>query len=109
MNQPGRVSRRTLRLGQALQLALVAVGVGSCAGGDPVGPTAGVPTAITMVGGDGQVAQIGTQLTQDFVVRVDDINGNPVANIPVAWAVASGGGSITPLSDPTDASGLSQA
>jgi alpha-tubulin suppressor-like RCC1 family protein len=109
MNLTGCVNRRTFHLGQALRLVLIAAGVASCAGGDPVGPTAGVPTAITMVGGDGQVAQISTTLTQDFVVRVDDVNGNPVGNIPVIWAVTSGGGSITPASDPTDANGLSQA
>jgi len=83
--------------------------VGSCAGGDPVGPTAGVPSALVSVGGDGQVAQISTQLVQDFVVRVDDVNGDPVASVPVSWAVTSGGGSITPTSDPTDAAGESHA
>jgi alpha-tubulin suppressor-like RCC1 family protein len=109
MNQRGCLYRRSLRLTQALRVAILAAAVGSCAGGDPVGPTAGVPTAIVMVGGDGQVAQISTQLTQDFVVRVEDINGDPVANVPVAWAVTSGGGSIAPTSDPTDAAGESQA
>jgi alpha-tubulin suppressor-like RCC1 family protein len=109
MNQPGQVNRRSFRVSQFLGAALLATAVGSCAGGDPVGPTAGVPTAIVSVGGDGQVAQISTQLVQDFVVRVEDVNGDPVAGVPVAWAVTSGGGSITPANDPTDASGESQA
>ena len=109
MNQRGYVNRRSFRLSQHLGVVLLVAAVGSCSGGDPVGPGAGVPTALVMVGGDGQVAQISTTLVQDFVVRVEDVNGDPVASIPVAWAVSAGGGSITPPSDATDAAGESQA
>jgi alpha-tubulin suppressor-like RCC1 family protein len=109
MNQRGSVHRRPYRFTDALQVALLAAAVGSCSGGDPVSPSAGVPTTVVIVSGNGQVAQVGTALTQDFVVRVDDGGGNPVAGITVTWAVAVGGGSIAPASDPTDASGLSQA
>jgi alpha-tubulin suppressor-like RCC1 family protein len=109
MKQPGYRNSRSFRLSETLVVAILAAALGSCAGGDPVGPTAGVPTAIVLVGGDGQVAQISTALTQDFVVRVNDINGDPVVNVPVSWAVTSGGGSITPTSDATDASGESQS
>jgi alpha-tubulin suppressor-like RCC1 family protein len=109
MNQRGRVNCRSIRLAQALRVLILATVVGSCSGGDPVGPTAGVPASLTSVTGDGQVAQIGTALTQDFVVRVDDAAGDPVANVAVTWAVATGGGSITPTSDQTDAAGLSHS
>src|SRR3954463_14588268 len=109
MNQPGYMNRRSFRLSQSLGAALLLAAVGSCAGGDPVGPTAGVPSALVSVSGDGQVAQISTQLVQDFVVRVEDVNGDPVSNVPISWAVTSGGGSITPTTDATDAGGLSQA
>jgi alpha-tubulin suppressor-like RCC1 family protein len=108
MNQPGSVNRRRL-LPRLFPVALAAAAVGSCSGGDPVSPPTGIPTAITSVTGDQQSAQTSTAVAQDFVVRVDDNAGNPVAGVTVTWAVTAGGGSITPLTDPTDAGGLSQA
>ncbi|MFL5403947.1 MAG: Ig-like domain-containing protein [Gemmatimonadales bacterium] len=100
---------RLLSIRRVLPIAIFAAAVGSCSGGDPVSPSAGVPTALVSVSGDGQAAPVSTALAQDFVVRVDDNAGNPVAGVTVTWAVTAGGGSIAPASDPTDASGLSQA
>jgi alpha-tubulin suppressor-like RCC1 family protein len=102
-------NRRSYRLTEALGVVLLAAGLGSCSGGGPVSPSAGVPTSIVVVSGDGQAGQIGTALAQDFVARVDDNGGNPVTGVTVTWAVATGGGTITPTSDQTDASGLSNA
>jgi alpha-tubulin suppressor-like RCC1 family protein len=109
MNQRGSVHRRSYSLTETLRLIILAAAVGSCSGGDPVSPSAGLPAAVVLVSGNGQVAQVGTTLTQDFVVRVDDSGGNPVPGITVGWEVTGGGGSIAPASDPTDAGGLSQA
>jgi alpha-tubulin suppressor-like RCC1 family protein len=108
MSQRGFVNRRPY-LADALRVALVAAAVGSCSGGEPVSPTAGIPTAIVAVSGDGQNGPVSTALAQNFVVRVDDTDGNPVAGVAVTWAVTAGGGSISPTSAPTDGSGLSQA
>jgi alpha-tubulin suppressor-like RCC1 family protein len=108
MSQRGSVNRRSGRM-QALRLAVLAATLGSCSGGEPVGPSGGIPTAIVSISGDGQSAQIGTTLLQDFVVQVNDAVGNPVPGTLVAWAVMTGGGSINPTSDLTDANGQSQA
>jgi alpha-tubulin suppressor-like RCC1 family protein len=108
MNQPGSANSLSLRLNQAVRMALLAAGVASCSG-DPISPSTGAPAALVAAGGDGQTGQVGTTLGLDFVARVDDAGGNPVAGVTVTWAVASGGGSIAPTSDVTDAGGLTQA
>jgi alpha-tubulin suppressor-like RCC1 family protein len=109
MNQRGSVYRRPYRITELLcALACAAVST-SCQGGDPISPTTAVPSALLSVSGNGQSGNVGTLLGQDFVVRVNDQSGNPLAGVTVTWAVTAGGGAIAPTSDPTDASGLSQA
>lgn len=51
----------------------------------------GVPTTLVAVDGDGQSAQVYAALPDPLVVRVEDEAGDPVANIPIVWAVESGG------------------
>jgi alpha-tubulin suppressor-like RCC1 family protein len=109
MNQRVSLHRPLRRFTWALPVVILAAALGGCTGGDPVSPSAGIPTAIVSISGDGQSAQVGTTLAQDFVVQVNDIDGNPVTGVPVIWAVTAGGGTIAPASDPTDANGQSQA
>jgi hypothetical protein len=52
---------------------------------------------------------VGQALASDVVVRVDDQNGAAMANQAVAFAVTSGGGSVDPFADTTDASGNASA
>jgi len=66
----------------------------------------GVPTAITKVAGDAQSAPAGTAVAIAPQVKVTDAFSNPVPGVAVAFAVASGGGSITGANATTDASGL---
>jgi len=60
---------------------------------------------ITKTTGDNQSAVAGSQLPQALAVQVTDSVGNPVASVAVSFSVTSGGGSVTPLSVLTDASG----
>jgi hypothetical protein len=71
--------------------------------------TAGAPTSLAKVSGEPQTGAAGTALAQPLVVRVTDANGNPVAGTTVAFAVTSGGGTVTPTSAVTDAQGRASA
>lgn len=55
----------------------------------------GGPAAMALVAGDGQSAAVNSPVATPPSVRVTDAGGNPVANVPVTFAVASGGGSVT--------------
>ncbi len=66
--------------------------------------TAGAAAAISVRSGDGGSAQVGT--TRVLEARVVDANGNPVQAHAVAWAVATGGGSLSAPSSATDAAGV---
>jgi protocatechuate 3,4-dioxygenase beta subunit len=70
--------------------------------------TAGASNAATLVkvAGDGQTAVAGSVLPDSLVVRVTDANGNPVADVPVAWSL-TGGGAVSSTSLPTGADGRS--
>lgn len=65
----------------------------------------GSPTTITMTSGNGQSATVATAVAAAPTVRVTDTYGNPVSGVAVAFAVASGGGSVTGPSVTTNASG----
>jgi len=67
--------------------------------------------SLALVSGDGQAAQVGSSLPNPLVVRVRDACGNPVAGVPVRFAVESGpaGAQGYQFSNPvavTDAAGL---
>ncbi|MFL5962507.1 MAG: OmpL47-type beta-barrel domain-containing protein [Gaiellaceae bacterium] len=57
-------------------------------------------------GGDGQSANVNTNVATPPSVLVSDQFGNPVQGTPVTFAIASGGGSQTGGSAATDASGV---
>src|SRR5258706_13648192 len=48
-------------------------------------------------------------LVTAYSVIVHDALGLPVAGVPVSWAVASGGGSISPASSTTNGAGVATA
>ena len=68
---------------------------------------ASAAATIALNAGNGQSGTVNTALAQYAVLVTDGVN--PVAGVPVSWAVTSGGGTITPLLDTTDAAGLSTA
>lgn len=56
----------------------------------------GPVAALEKISGDGQSAQVGTELPDPLVVRAVDQYGNGVPEVEVTWSVVSGGGSISP-------------
>jgi uncharacterized protein YjdB len=63
-------------------------------------------SAITLVSGNNQTANFGTALAQPIVAKVADAFGNGVAGVQVTFNPTSGGGSVTPASMSSNASGL---
>ena len=66
------------------------------------------PDAIKKISGDNQSGRPGAELANPFVVEVVDENGDPVSGTTVAFAVTAGGGSVSPTSATTNASGRAQ-
>jgi adhesin/invasin len=62
-------------------------------------------SGFTIVQGNLQVAQAGTLLPTPVVLRVVDANGDAVPAVTVVFAVAAGGGTVTPASILSDAHG----
>lgn len=71
--------------------------------------TAGPPAELAKVSGEPQDGVVGSPLADPLAVRVTDVHGNPVGSASVAWAVSSGGGSITPATSTTNAAGEASA
>lgn len=67
-----------------------------------------VPTALAKVSGDAQSALTEAQFAQPLRVRVTAADGIGVANWPVDFAVAAGGGSLSASKDTTDANGFAE-
>lgn len=65
-------------------------------------PVAG---SLVLVQGNNQQAQGGTELPNPIVIRVLDAEANPLAKYPVGFAVAQGGGSVSPGSALSDENG----
>ena len=63
-------------------------------------------TQMALQAGDGQSASTGAAVTTAPSVVVTDAKGMPVAYVPVAFAVATGGGSVKTVEAVTDASGV---
>jgi hypothetical protein len=71
--------------------------------------TAGSASGVTIVSGDDQTGPVSTELPQPVVVEVRDEGNNPVPNVAVTWVIGSGGGTVTPATSTTDASGRASA
>jgi hypothetical protein len=72
--------------------------------------TAGLPLGaqLTKVSGDGQNGTVGSELGAPLVVRLALADGRPVVGATIVWAIASGGGAVTPPTSVTDADGRAQ-
>lgn len=89
-----------------LSLMLLGAVLGACGGGDDgVGPT---PNTIVVNAGNNQVGPAGAPLPESLAVLVTDQNGSPLAEIDVGFAVTAGGGSVSPTSRRTNASGIAK-
>lgn len=67
--------------------------------------TAGAPSEIRAVSGDGQSGTAGALLPSELVIEVVDAAGNPVSGVAVTWTVTPGEGSVSPATGTTDADG----
>lgn len=65
----------------------------------------GTTLAVSALSGDNQTAVRNTALAADFVVKVVDGSGAPVAGKTVSWSVTFGGGTLAPASSTTSAAG----
>ncbi|HEU0299107.1 MAG TPA: hypothetical protein VFR37_06615, partial [Longimicrobium sp.] len=72
--------------------------------------TAGVGLGVRLrkVAGDGQTAEVGTQLADSLRVQLTLADGRPVVGAPIAWAAADGG-TFSPPESVTDANGEAAA
>lgn len=77
-------------------------------GGGATAP-AGPPTQFVKNGGDGQSWYFNNPLPTAYGVRALDASNRAVRGVIVSWAVTSGGGSITPTVDTTDATGVASS
>lgn len=91
------------RCGLALLAGLLAIGCGG--GGDGTGPT---PGSISVSAGNNQVGAAGAALAESLAVIVRDQGGVAMAGVNVTFAVTAGGGSVSPASRQTDASGIAK-
>ena len=66
------------------------------------------PDAIKKISGDDQSGRPGTALANPFVVEVVDENDDGVSGATVTFSVTAGGGSVSPGSATTNASGRAQ-
>ncbi len=72
--------------------------------------TTGAASTITLFAGNGQTAVAGSAVATAPAVKVTDLGGNPVSNVPVTFAVTGGGGSVQPVTSViTDAGGIAAA
>lgn len=71
--------------------------------------TAGAATKLSIISGNNQTAKVGTALTNPFVVKLEDANGNPVSGAAVNFAVTAGGGTLSAATATTNAMGLAQS
>lgn len=66
------------------------------------------PSGLTAVGSNTRSGTAGSVILDSLAVRVTDRFGNPVPNVDVTWT-ASSGGTVSPASSRTDASGVAKA
>jgi len=90
------------------QVLCVLGAAAGCGGGSGPGPGPS-PSQIVASAGENQVGAAGQQLGAVLEVTVKDGSGSPMANVTVAWAAASGGGSVTPASNTSGADGKATA
>jgi len=100
-----RASRLT-----ALAAAWLATGCGGGGSGGGTGPcTPGAATQLVKTGGDGQAWYFNNPLPAGLSVKALDANNCAVPGVVINWAVASGGGGVSPAQSTTGANGVASA
>lgn len=86
---------------------LGSVVLGACGGGGD-GGTGPTPGSISVSAGNNQVAAASAVLAESLAVIVRDQGGAALAGVNVTFAVTAGGGSVSPASRQTNASGIAK-
>ena len=92
-----------LKVGMVWAMALGALVTG-CNKSDPTDPT--IPAKMVLVDGQPQIGAAGAVAVAPLRVRVLNLAGDPVAGVVVAWAVTSGGGTVSQESTQTSSEGI---
>jgi adhesin/invasin len=98
------MTNRISRFRPSFVALLALVPAAGCAKKDAVEPNP-VPAALIVVQGANQAVQAGKELPTPIILRAVAEDGSPMEAIGVAFVIASGGGSVTPGTAMTDASG----
>jgi len=85
-----------------------AVALSACGGGGGNGGTGPTASTITVNAGNNQVGAAGSALAESLAVIVRDQAGDPLPGVTVTFGVTGGGGSVSPSSRQTDASGIAK-
>ena len=64
-----------------------------------------VPASVALISGDSQSILAGDRASAPLVAQINNSDGAPLPNVPVRWAVVTGGGSLETLVDTTNANG----
>jgi hypothetical protein len=99
-------ARAAWTLGGAVGTQTVSASINTLSVSFTATATPGAPATIAKVSGDAQQGTIGQPLSQPLVARVQDAFGNNAPGVTVTWTVLTGGGTSSPESATTDASGL---
>jgi hypothetical protein len=84
---------------------LVLIAACSSASSTSTGGGGVTPYALALFNGNFQTSIVGATLATPLTVVITDANGAAISGAQVTWAVASGGGSVSPTTSTTDASG----
>src|SRR5881396_339534 len=87
-----------------LGVGLLALACGGGGGGGTTPP--GPPADLVKSAGDGQNWYFNNPLPTALSVTAVDVDGRAVPSVVITWAVASGGGTVTPTQSTTNANGV---
>ena len=88
---------------EKLILFVAALVIAGACGDNKLGPT--VPASVAKISGDAQTLLVGNRASTPLVAEIKNSDGSPLSNVPVSWAVTSGGGSLATVVDTTDVNG----
>ena len=100
-----RAVKRQLLVNRTIALVLATVALSGCSLN--VDPSA--PAAIIIVTGQNQTAAINTMLPVDLSVAVTTQFGQPLVGQTVTWTVATGGGTLSPVTSVTSNNGIASS
>jgi adhesin/invasin len=98
----------SIRGSPGIRTLLFAADAFASAASAPIALGVGAPASIAATAGEGQSATVNTAVATPPAVVIRDGDGNPVSGIPVVFAVASGGGSVSGATVTTGPEGVAQ-